>query len=62
VETGLPPSEIMEAGLKEWFLKNKYWALVEVKEMLRRKGIYRDCPSKLRTIMEMAESRLRENA
>ena len=59
---GLPPSEIMEAGLKEWFLKNKYWALVEVKEMLRRKGIYRDCPSKLRTIMEMAESRLRENA
>jgi hypothetical protein len=61
-EKGLPPSEIMEAGLKEWFLKNKYWALVEVKEMLRRKGIYRDCPSKLRTIMEMAESRLRENA
>jgi len=36
--------------------------MVEVKEMLRRKGIYRDCSFNSRTIMEMAESRLRENA
>ncbi|MBC7329240.1 hypothetical protein H5T88_02665 [bacterium] len=60
-EKGLPPQEIMIAGLKEWYLMNRFWMIVEVKEMLRRRGIYNDCHYNARTIMEMAERKLREN-
>ncbi|MGB9798143.1 MAG: DNA methyltransferase, partial [bacterium] len=58
----LPPDEIMKVGLREWYQKGKHWWMVELKELLRRKGILKDCSFTARTLMEMAEREVRGNA
>jgi len=56
-----PCEEIMVNGLREWFKRGKYWDIVEVKEMLRKSGLWEISPYKARTLMEIAEGQIREN-
>lgn len=61
-EKNLPPEEIMVQGLKEWYRRGRYWWIVEVKEVLRRKGLWSNIPYKARNFLEMAEEQIKNNA
>lgn len=61
-EKNLPPEEIMVQGLKEWYRRGSYWWMVEVKEILRRKGLWSNTPYKARNLLEMAEEEIKNNA
>ncbi len=58
-EKRLPPEEIMVSGLREWWRAGRHWAMVEVKEMLERRGLWRDTPYKARELMTIAEGVIR---